>query len=146
MKRSYEAARARLYRLQRFGIKLGLETISSLLSDLGNPQERVPVLHVAGTNGKGSVAAITASILHAAGLRVGLYTSPHLLDFRERIQVRGQCIPEERVVALFDAIQALPSFALQPTFFEVATAMAFQYFAEERVEVAVMEVGLGRAV
>ena len=143
MKRSYEVARERLYKLQRFGIHLGLETISSLLSELENPQRRFPVLHVAGTNGKGSVAAVTASILQAAGIRVGLYTSPHLLDFRERIQVRGTCIPEGRVVELFDRIQALPSFAASPTFFEVATAMAFRYFAEERVEIAVLEVGLG---
>lgn len=143
MKRSYEATRERLYKLQRFGIKLGLDTITSLLSELGNPQRRVPVLHVAGTNGKGSVAAITASILQAAGFRVGLYTSPHLLDFRERIRIRGACIPEDRIVDLFDSIQALPSFAESPTFFEVATAMAFQYFAEERVDVAVLEVGLG---
>lgn len=143
MKQSYEAARERLYELQQFGIHLGLDTISSLLSELGNPQERIPVLHVAGTNGKGSVAAVTASILQAAGIRVGLYTSPHLLDFSERIQVQGRCIPENRVVALFNTIQALPSFTVPPTFFEVATAMAFQYFAEERVDIAVLEVGLG---
>lgn len=143
MKPSYEAARERLYELQQFGIHLGLDTISSLLSELGNPQERVPVLHVAGTNGKGSVAAITSSILKAAGIRVGLYTSPHLLDFSERIQVQGRCIPEDRVVDLFDNIQALTSFAVPPTFFEVATAMAFQHFAEERVDIAVLEVGLG---
>ena len=143
MKQSYEAARDRLYKLQRFGINLGLDSISSLLSELGNPQRRVPVLHVAGTNGKGSVAAITASILRAAGIRVGLYTSPHLLDFRERIRIQGTCIPEDRVVDLFDRIQALPSFAVPPTFFEVATAMAFQHFAEERVDIAVLEVGLG---
>ena len=143
MKPSYEAARERLYELQQFGIHLGLDTISSLLSELGNPQERIPVLHVAGTNGKGSVAAITASILQAAGVRVGLYTSPHLLDFPERIQVQGRCIPEGRVVALFNKIQALPSFTVPPTFFEVATAMAFQYFAEKRVDIAVLEVGLG---
>ena len=106
MKPSYEATRERLYELQHFGIHLGLDTISSLLSELGNPHWRVPVLHVAGTNGKGSVAAVTASILQAAGLRVGLYTSPHLLDFRERIQIRGQCISEGRVVELFDTIRS----------------------------------------
>lgn len=143
MKPSYEATRERLYELQHFGIHLGLDTVSSLLSELGNPHWRVPVLHVAGTNGKGSVAAITASILQAAGIRVGLYTSPHLLDFRERIQIRGQCISEGRVVELFDKIRTLPSFAVPPTFFEVATAMAFQYFAEEGVDIAVVEVGLG---
>ncbi len=143
MKYSYETTRERLYELQRFGIKLGLETVSLLLLELGDPQRRFPVLHIAGTNGKGSVAAITASILRSAGVRVGLYTSPHLLDFRERIRVQGMCIPEDRVVELFDRLQLLPSFAVPPTFFEVATAMAFQYFAEEQVEIAVVEVGMG---
>ena len=143
MKYSYETTRERLYELQRFGIKLGLETVSLLLSELGDPQQRFPVLHIAGTNGKGSVAAITASILRSTGVRVGLYTSPHLLDFRERIRVQGMCIPEDRVVELFDRLQSLPSFAVPPTFFEVATAMAFQYFAEEQVEIAVVEVGMG---
>ncbi len=143
MKSSYDTTRERLYELQRFGIKLGLETVSSLLSELGSPQRRFPVLHVAGTNGKGSVAAIADSILRTAGVRVGLYTSPHLLDFCERIRVQGTCIPENQVVELFERIQSLPSFAVPPTFFEVATAMAFQYFAEERVEIAVVEVGMG---
>ena len=140
---SYEATLTRLYGLQRFGIKLGLETVSALLSELGNPQRRFHALHVAGTNGKGSVAAMTASILHAAGVRVGLYTSPHCLDFCERIKIQGIDIPHDRVVDLFARVQALPSFLVQPTFFEVATVMAFQYFAEERVEIGVIEVGMG---
>ena len=140
---SYEATLTRLYGLQRFGIKLGLETVSALLSELGNPQRRFHALHVAGTNGKGSVAVMTASILQAAGVRVGLYTSPHLLDFCERIKIQGIDVPRERVVDLFARVQALPSFLVQPTFFEVATVMAFQYFAEEEVEIGVIEVGMG---
>ena len=140
---SYEATLKRLYGLQRFGIKLGLETVSALLSELGNPQRRFHALHVAGTNGKGSVAAMTASILHAAGVRVGLYTSPHVLDFCERIKIQGTDIPHDRVVDLFARVQALPSFLVQPTFFEVATVMAFQYFAEEEVDIGVIEVGMG---
>ncbi len=140
---SYETTRERLYDLQRFGVKPGLETVSALLSELGHPQHGFPALHIAGTNGKGSVAAMTASILQAAGVRVGLYTSPHLLDFRERIQVQGGGISEDRAVDLFARIQALPSFVPPPTFFEAATVMAFQYFAEERVEIAVVEVGMG---
>lgn len=140
---SYEATLKCLYGLQRFGIKLGLETVSALLSELGNPQRRFHALHVAGTNGKGSVAAMTASILHAAGVRVGLYTSPHVLDFGERIKIQGIDIPHDRVVDLFARVQALPSFLVQPTFFEVATVMAFQYFAEEEVDIGVIEVGMG---
>ena len=140
---SYEATLKRLYGLQRFGIKLGLETVSALLSELDNPQRRFHALHVAGTNGKGSVAAMTASILQAAGVRVGLYTSPHFLDFCERIKIQGIDVPHDRVVDLFARVQALPSFLVQPTFFEVATVMAFQYFAEEKVDIAVVEVGMG---
>ncbi len=140
---SYEATLKRLYGLQRFGIKLGLETVSALLSELGNPQRRFHALHVAGTNGKGSVAAMTASILQAAGVRVGLYTSPHFLDFCERIKIQGIDVPHDRVADLFARVQALPSFLVQPTFFEVATVMAFQYFAEEKVDIAVVEVGMG---
>ncbi len=143
MVRSYEATRRRLYALQRFGMKPGLETVSALLSEWEHPQRRFPALHVAGTNGKGSVAAMLASILQAAGVRVGLYTSPHLLDFRERIQIQGTYIPEERVVDLFARLRALPSCVVSPTFFEATTVMAFQYFAEERIDLAVVEVGMG---
>lgn len=140
---SYDVTRRRLFALQRFGIKLGLETVRALLSAWGNPQRRFPALHVAGTNGKGSVAAMLASILQAAGVRVGLYTSPHLLEFRERIQVQGMTIPEDRVVDLFARLQALQACAASPTFFEATTVMAFQYFAEERIDLAVIEVGMG---
>ncbi len=144
MVRSYEATRRRLYALQRFGVKPGLERVTALLSAWGDPHRRVPALHVAGTNGKGSVAAMLASILRAAGARVGLYTSPHLLDFCERIQVQGADIPEDRAADLFDRLCALPSRDDDsPTFFEAATVMAFRYFADERVDLAVIETGMG---
>jgi len=130
-----------LYSLYRHGIKLGLESIGSALHDLGNPQHRYKTLHVGGTNGKGSTAAILAKILQVAGYRVGLYTSPHLVDFRERIRVNEQLISENQVVALTQQVQSTTPIAL--TFFEFTTAIAFQYFADEAVDIAVVEVGMG---
>lgn len=132
-----------LFSLQQHGIKLGLETIRALLTRVGEPQRRYPVIHIGGTNGKGSTAAMVASMLQSAGHRVGLYTSPHLIDFRERIRVDGVIIPEERVPVLVEALQAAAAPDLAPTFFEFTTALAFQYFAECQVDVAVLEVGLG---
>lgn len=132
-----------LYSLQKHGIKPGLHTIQSLVEKLGHPERRYPSLHIGGTNGKGSTAAMAAAVLQAAGYRVGLYTSPHLIDFRERIRVNGQMIPEARVAALTDDLRVLCGPPLDPTFFEFTTALAFQYFAEAGVDVAVVEVGLG---
>ncbi|MBA2486974.1 MAG: bifunctional folylpolyglutamate synthase/dihydrofolate synthase [Nitrospira sp.] len=143
---TYSATVQFLYGLQQHGIKLGLETIRTLLTRLGEPQRRYPVIHIGGTNGKGSTAAIVASILQAGGHRVGLYTSPHLIDFRERIRVNGVMIPEARVSKLVEALQAAAAPDLAPTFFEFTTALAFQYFAECHVDVAVLEVGLGGRV
>ncbi|MGZ9190399.1 MAG: bifunctional folylpolyglutamate synthase/dihydrofolate synthase, partial [Nitrospira sp.] len=140
---TYSSAVAYLYRLQKHGIKLGLETMTALTTCLGMPQNRYRTLHIAGTNGKGSTAATAAAILQAAGYRVGLYTSPHLVDFRERIRVNGEMIPELRVAHLTDQLQALSQPELSPTFFEYTTAMAFQHFADTEVDVAVLEVGLG---
>jgi dihydrofolate synthase/folylpolyglutamate synthase len=140
---TYSSAVAYLYRLQKHGIKLGLSTMTALMARLGMPQTRYRVLHIAGTNGKGSTAAMAAAILQAAGYRVGLYTSPHLVDFRERIRVNGEMIAEAQVAELTERIQALCQSDLSPTFFEYTTAMAFQYFADSRVDVAVLEVGLG---
>ncbi len=140
---TYPATVQFLYSLQQHGIKLGLETIRALLARVGDPQRRYPVLHIGGTNGKGSTAAMTASMLQAAGHRVGLYTSPHLIDFRERIRVDGAMIPEARVSELVESLRAAAIPDLAPTFFEFTTALAFQYFAECRVDVAVLEVGLG---
>jgi dihydrofolate synthase / folylpolyglutamate synthase len=139
----YSAAVAYLYRLQKHGIKLGLETMTALTVRLGMPQSRYRTLHIAGTNGKGSTAAMAAAILQAAGYRVGLYTSPHLVEFRERIRVNGEMIAESQVAQLTEQLQALCQPDLSPTFFEYTTAMAFQHFADSGVDVAVLEVGLG---
>jgi dihydrofolate synthase / folylpolyglutamate synthase len=137
---TYSSAVAYLFRLQKHGIQLGLETIRTLVTRLGMPQTKYPVLHIAGTNGKGSTAA---SVLQAAGYRVGLYTSPHLVEFRERIRVNGEMITEVRVARLTEQLQTLCGPDLSPTFFEYTTAMAFQHFADSAVDVAVLEVGLG---
>ncbi len=132
----------KLFALQTFGIKLGLETTSKLLERFGNPHQKFPALHIAGTNGKGSVCAMIASVLQAAGLRVGLYTSPHLVDFRERIRINGEPISRERL-ALYTQ-EMLPVIEeLGGTFFEGTTAMGFRYFAEEHVDIAVIETGMG---
>ena len=140
---SYPQAVDFLHGLQRHGIKPGLETIQALLAGLTHPERRYPSLHIGGTNGKGSTAAMVASVLQAAGYRVGLYTSPHLVDVRERIQVNGEMIPEERVAVLTDRVRAVCGAPREPTFFEFTTALAFQYFSEAGVDVAVVEVGMG---
>lgn len=143
MTTAYSATVEYLFTLQKFGIKLGLDSIGSLLAQIGSPHQRYPIIHIAGTNGKGSTAAMAASIFQAAGYRVGLYTSPHLIDFRERIRVDGVCISEEQVVELTTQLQqaSIPPFV--PTFFEFTTAMAFSYFAKARVDLGIIEVGLG---
>lgn len=140
---SYPASIEFLYGLQRHGIKLGLETIQAMLARLGRPHDRYPTLHIGGTNGKGSTAVMAAAVLQAAGYRVGLYTSPHLVDFRERIRVNSDTISEDRVSELTARLQGAAGLVLQPTFFEFTTALAFQYFADSEVDVAVIEVGMG---
>lgn len=132
-----------LYGLQKHGIKPGLEMITVLLDRLGHPERRYRSLHIGGTNGKGSTATMAASILQAAGYRVGLYTSPHLVDFRERIRVNGDIVSEERAAALTECVRSVAEAPREPTFFEFTTAMAFQQFADAGVDVAVIEVGLG---
>ena len=122
--------------------KEGLSTTRALDEHFGHPHTLYHTIHVAGTNGKGSVSSSLAAILQSAGYRVGLYTSPHLIDFRERIRVNGEMIPEQRVVDFVE--QERPFFEpLHPSFFELTTALAFLYFAEQQVDVAVVEVGLG---
>ncbi|MBP3289708.1 MAG: hypothetical protein J6L75_01910, partial [Alistipes sp.] len=122
--------------------KPGLERIAEFCRHLGNPQRNYYTIHVAGTNGKGSVSHILASVLQQAGYRVGLFTSPHLKDFRERIRVDGQMIPKQKVVNFVDCNrQKMEELSL--SFFEMTTAMAFDYFAYSDVEVAVIETGLG---
>src|SRR5216117_1309616 len=120
----------------------GLERIEALLAALGRPEQRYRLVQVGGTNGKGSVAAMLASILRSAGHRVGLYTSPHLVSFRERIRVNGAAIPEDSVVDGVDALGTLVA-RLDATMFEATTALALDHFAREAVDVAVLEVGLG---
>ncbi len=140
---SYSASIDFLYGLQKYGIKLGLDNIAGLLTRLGHPERRFPSLHIGGTNGKGSTAAMAAAVFQEEGLRVGLYTSPHLVDFRERIRVNGQPISDEGVSELTERLQLAAALGPTPTFFEFTTALAFQYFADSAVDVAVVEVGMG---
>jgi dihydrofolate synthase/folylpolyglutamate synthase len=120
-----------------------LDTITRLLRGLANPQNRFPAIHVAGTNGKGSIAAFLSSILHQGGYKVGLYTSPHLIRFNERIQINGHPIPNDDLAHVLKAVQDIYSQGEPPTFFECATAMAFYYFALKEVDWAVVETGMG---
>ena len=136
--------------LEQFGIKLGLENIATLCEALGNPQDGFPSVHVAGTNGKGSVSAMLADILKGHGFRTGLYTSPHLARVEERIRVDGAAIPARRFRGLLeglkmaiDGLMAGGRLAYHPTYFEVLTALAFLRFAERNVDIAVLEVGMG---
>ena len=122
--------------------KEGLSNTRALDAHFAHPHTNYRTIHVAGTNGKGSTSSSLAAVLQAAGLRVGLYTSPHLVDFRERIRVDGRMIPEQRVVDFVEQERAFFE-PLQPSFFELTTALAFLYFAEQKVDVAVVEVGLG---
>ncbi|MBI4547650.1 MAG: bifunctional folylpolyglutamate synthase/dihydrofolate synthase [Ignavibacteriae bacterium] len=131
-----------LYALQRFGIKVGLQDTQMLLKFLGNPERRFPCIHIAGTNGKGSTASMIASILTASGYRTGLYTSPHLITFNERIRIDGKKISDNAIVEYTRVLK--PTIQkLRATFFEATTAMAFKYFADREVDIAVIETGLG---
>ncbi len=131
-----------LYGLQRFGIKLGLDNIRTLLERLGHPDEALRCVHVAGTNGKGSVCATLAAICAAGGVRAGLYTSPHLHDFGERIRVDGAPLSEAEAVALTEEIRAVVG-DLPVTFFEFTTAMALLHFARQGCALAILETGMG---
>ena len=135
-----------LFGLQKFGTKLGLENTQRLLEILGHPEKGRKFLHVTGTNGKGSVSALSASALTAAGYRTGLYTSPHLVSFTERMIVDGDEISREEVAALADRLKRLLDVhepEMKPTFFEFTTAMAFDYFRDKGAEAVVLEVGMG---
>lgn len=136
--------------LQHFGIKLGLENITILLAALGEPHRRFPAVHVAGTNGKGSVSAMLDLVLRNHGFRTGLYTSPHLVRVEERVRVNGErirpgefCVLLDRVRETIEGLMAAERLAYHPTFFEVLTALAFLHFAERKVDVAVLETGMG---
>jgi len=141
---AYPAALAWLYRREaRVGIELKLERVRQAAARLGHPERAVPCLHVAGTNGKGSTASMLAAMLGAAGRRVGLFTSPHLVTFRERIQVGGVLVAEEEVVDGLAAIRRDVDPALGLTAFEIMTLLAWRVFAARAVDVSVLEVGLG---
>ncbi len=122
--------------------KPGLQTTHELDVHFGHPHRQYKTIHIAGTNGKGSCSHTIAAILQSQGYKVGLYTSPHLVDFRERIRVNGECLPEQYVIDFVEENRALFE-PLHPSFFELTTAMAFKYFAEQKVDYAVIEVGLG---
>jgi dihydrofolate synthase/folylpolyglutamate synthase len=129
---------------QRFGVHMGLERIVKLLANLGNPHHQIPIIHVAGTNGKGSVCAYLSSVLTEAGYRTGRYTSPHLVDWTERICLNEQPISSEELSQLLEKVQAaIRASDDSATQFEVITAAAWLYFAQQQVDVAVVEVGLG---
>ena len=132
-----------MYALRRFGIILGLDTIKNILSALGNPQNDFNCIHIAGTNGKGSVASALSAILHESGYRVGLYTSPHLVHFNERICINNRQIANKDVVKSYRAVKRVHHGDRSPTFFEFATAMALYTFSNQRVDWAVIETGMG---
>ena len=123
--------------------RFDLTNMHTLLAMLGDPHRRLRAIHIAGTKGKGSTCAMMASVLQAAGYRVGLFTQPHLHTFRERIQINGQLISEEEMVALLEALKPSIEQLPDPSTFEIMTAMAFQYFAQREVDLAVTETGLG---
>ncbi|MCS6808877.1 MAG: folylpolyglutamate synthase/dihydrofolate synthase family protein [Bacteroidota bacterium] len=131
-----------LYTLRRFHATPGLHRIRSILYKLGNPHKRFPSIHIAGTNGKGTVSSILASVLREAGYKVGLYTSPHIIRFNERIRLNGQEIPDDILLATIRHTMPL-ILSTHATFFEAATALALYYFAENNVDIAVIETGLG---
>ncbi len=145
MDEGFERSIDYLYGLQSHGIKPGLSRTLALLEAMGNPERRLRALHVAGTNGKGSTAAMLAAMLERQGYRTGLYTSPHLIEFTERIRVNGRRIPADHVAWLTGQVRAAAEshLAEMPTFFEAVTVMALAYFAEQAVDCAVVEVGLG---
>jgi dihydrofolate synthase / folylpolyglutamate synthase len=131
-----------LYNLKFFGMKLGLANTINLAKAVGNPQERFKSIHIAGTNGKGSTAAFIATILRKAGYKVGLFTSPHLIRFNERIQINGKEITDQELTNYTKEIKKCLG-KIKPTFFEFTTVLAFLYFARNKIDFAVIETGLG---
>lgn len=132
-----------MFGLRRFGIKLGLSTIGNILEGLGNPQDGFKCIHIAGTNGKGSIASTLASVLSASGYKTGLYTSPHLIRFNERICINNTPISNKNVIAAYEAVKNSHFGSREPTFFEFATAMAFFEFRRRNVDWAIIETGMG---
>lgn len=129
-------------RIGAAAIKNNLDNTLAICSFLGNPEKKYPCIHIAGTNGKGSSSHMLASIFQAAGYRTGLYTSPHLYDFRERIKVNGQMCPEEFVTTFTNKVKPIIE-SVEPSFFEITVGMAFDYFEQEQCDIAIIETGLG---
>ena len=146
-KLTYKEVLKKIKKIKNFGSKPGLERIEKFLDVIENPQNNLKFIHVAGTNGKGSVCFLTASILKEAGYKVGLYTSPEIFDFRERIKINEKIIPKNKIseiMAFFEPVLMSPEFSRDPlTEFELTTAMAFKYFFDEKCDVVVLETGLG---
>lgn len=148
---TYEEALSYLQELNKFGYNFGLGRITQLLKMLGNPQQNLKVIHIGGTNGKGSTAAMVVSILKSAGFRVGLFSSPHLHNYTERMTINGEEIPQGRMASLlteirFVLVEMVEQGFEHPTEFEVNTALALLYFAREQVDFTILEVGLGGAI
>ena len=142
-----EQSLAFIHGLYRKGTKPDLSRVKWLLNALGNPQERLKFIHIAGTNGKGSTAAMSASILQQAGYKTGLFTSPYIYRFNERIQINGQQIPDADVIALTARLRKLSrDMPEQPTEFDFVTAMAMEYFSAQGCDMVVLEVGVGGAL
>jgi len=139
----YERCLDTMYALGRFGIVLGLSTMERILEKLGNPHKDFISIHVAGTNGKGSVASTLSHILHQSGYKTGLYTSPHLVSFNERIMIDSEEVSNEDVIESYRAVEAANTGERSATFFEISTAMAFYLFRKRKVEYAVIETGMG---
>lgn len=140
---AYQKCLDTIYRLGRFGIKLELETIQNILKLLNYPHKNYNIVHIAGTNGKGSTASYIASILRKAGFKTGIYTSPHLVKFNERIVIDGEQISDDAVVQAYNAVHSVDMGKRRATFFEITTAMAFYHFSKANVEWAVIETGMG---
>ncbi|MBC8200288.1 MAG: bifunctional folylpolyglutamate synthase/dihydrofolate synthase [Desulfobacterales bacterium] len=132
-----------MYSLRRFGIKFGLFNIASILKRLNNPQNGFSCIHIAGTNGKGSIASALSSILQLSGYKVGLYTSPHLVKFNERIRINNLPVSDKKVVESYKAVNKVIQNDLEATFFELTTAMALYEFNRQKVDWAVIEAGMG---
>ena len=146
---NYNESIAYLDSLGQFGIRLGMDRIKELLFVLGHPENQIRTIHVAGTNGKGSVSSLITDILRHAGLKVGKFTSPHLVKYNERIQLDGRDIGDDEFAAVLTRVRDFANDLVahkaceQPTQFEILTAAAFHYFALQKVDYAVIEVGLG---
>jgi dihydrofolate synthase/folylpolyglutamate synthase len=140
---SYDKALSYLFDLQKYGIKFGLSSTSNLLARLGNPHKNLKAVHIAGTNGKGSTAAMLSAVLTRMGMQVGLYTSPHLVRFNERFRINDQDVDDRGIMDVFLRVKDVVDEGEPPTFFEMTTAMALCLFAERAVDWAILEVGMG---